>query len=155
MESELSAQVIGDWKTCFEKAFDRRRVDKHTSEQWYALRAVRPSCGESSSQYDVRFSTVVEERQVDYVPVLAPSRKVAGPGPHHSSPGKEKKKVSGSPVKLPRHFELSSPSASPPKPVVIEEPSFASASASQSQPGKTRKRGRDRKAAPVFQRGMP
>ena len=93
IESKSSGQVSGDLKTCLEKALDRRRVVKDTSEQWYALGAVRLSSGESSSEYGVRFSKVVAEGQVDYVPVIDPSRKVAGPGRHHSSPGRRKKEV--------------------------------------------------------------
>ena len=46
MESGSSAQTIADLKTCFEKALDRRRVVKDTSEQWYVLGDVRPSSGE-------------------------------------------------------------------------------------------------------------
>ena len=90
VESGSSGQVIGDLKTCFEKALDRRRAVKGTSKQWYALGPVRPPSGESSSQYGVRISTVVEEVQVDYGPVVAPSRKVAAPSRHHSSPEKRK-----------------------------------------------------------------
>ena len=41
IESESSGQLIGHLKTCFKKALDRRRVIKDTSEQWYALGAVR------------------------------------------------------------------------------------------------------------------
>ena len=78
VESESSARIIADLKSCFEKAVERRRVVKDTSEQWYRLGAVRPSSGESSSQCGVRISTVVEEGQVEYVPVAAPSRKVGG-----------------------------------------------------------------------------
>ena len=77
VESESSAQIVFDLKTSFEKALERRRVVKDTSEQWYRLGALRPPSGESSSQYGVRISTVVEEGQVDYMPVAAPSRKVA------------------------------------------------------------------------------
>ena len=46
MESELLRQIIADLKTYFEKAVDCRRVVKHTSEQWYALGAVRPPPGD-------------------------------------------------------------------------------------------------------------
>ena len=60
-----------------------------------------------------------------------------------------------SPVKLPRQFEVSSPSAGCRKRTVVDDPSFASALASERHQGKTRKSGRDRKAAPVFQGGMP
>ena len=55
VESESSARIISDLKTCFEKVLERRRMVKDTSEQWYRLGAVRPSSGESSSQYGVRF----------------------------------------------------------------------------------------------------
>ena len=154
VETESSARIISDLRTCFEKAVERRRVVKDTSEQWYRLGAVRPSSGESSSQYGVRISTVVEEGQVDYVPVAAPSRKVAGQSRRLSSPGKGKKKVSHSPVKVPRQFEVSSPSVSSRKRTVIDDPNFAAALTTESPRGKTRKSGRDRKAAPIFQGGM-
>ena len=87
--------------------------------------AVRPSSGESSSQYGVRISTVVEVEQVGYVPVFAPSRKVAGHSRHLSSPGKGKKKVSRSPIMLPRDFEVSRPVASSRKRAVVDDPKFA------------------------------
>ena len=155
VESESSARIISDLKTCFEKALERRRVVKDTSEQWYRLGAVRPSSGESSPQYGVRISTVVEEGQVDYVPVAAPSRKVASQSRHLNSPRKGKKKVSHSPVNSPRQFEVSSPSLSSRKRTVIDDPNFAAALTIESPQGKTRKSGRDRKAAPIFQGGMP
>ena len=103
----------------------------------------------------MRNSTVVEEGQVDYVPVAAPSRKVASQNRRLTSPGKGKKKVSHSPVKLPRQFEVSSPSLSPRKRTVIDDPNFAAALTTESPRGKTRKSGRARKAAPIFQGGMP
>ena len=155
MESGSSDQIIADLKTCFEKALDCRRVIKDTSEQWYALGAVRPSSGESPSQYGVRISTLVEEGYVDYMQVAAPSRKAAGQSRDLSSPGKGKKKVVRSSVKLPRQFEVSSRSDSSRKRTFVDDPSFASALASELPQGKTRKSGRDRKAAPVFQGGMP
>ena len=65
VETESSARITSDLKTCFEKAVERRRVLKDTSEQWYRLGAVRPASVESSSQYGERISTVVEEGQVD------------------------------------------------------------------------------------------
>ena len=128
---------------------------RDTSEKWYALGAVRLSSGESSSQYGVRISAVVEEEQVEYMPVAPSSRKVAGHSRHLSSPGKGKKEVAWSPVNLSRHFEVSSPCASSRKRTVVDDPSFASALASERPQGKTPKSGRDRKAAPVFQGGMP
>ena len=155
MESGSSAQIIAYLKTCFERALDRRCVVKDSSEQWYALGAVRPSSGESSAHYGVRIPTVVEERQVDYVPVAARSRNVAGHDRHLSSPGKGKKLVSRSPIKWPRQFEVASPSASSRKRTVVNDPNLFSALASERPQGKTRKSERDKKAAPVFQGGIP
>ena len=155
VETDSSARIISDLKTSFEKAVERRRVVKDTSEQWYRLGAVRPSSGESSSQYGVRISTVVEEGHVDYAPVAAPSRIVASQSRRLSSPGKWKKKVSHSPVKIRRQFEVSSPSVSSRKRTVIDDSNFAAALTTESPRGKTRKSGRDRKAAPFFQGGMP
>ena len=155
VESESSARICADLKTCFEKAVERRRVVKDTSEQWYRLGAVRPLSGESSSQYGVRISTVVEEGQVDYVPVAAPPHKVASHSRRLSSPGKGKKIVSHSPVPVRRQFEVSSPPVSSRKRTVTDDPNFAAALISESARGKRRRSGRDRKAAPNFQGGMP
>ena len=155
VESESSARIICDLKTCFEKVLERRRMVKDTSEQWYRLGAVRPSSGESSSQYGVRISTAVEEGQVDYVPVAAPSHKVASHSRRPRSPEKGKKKISHSPVQVRRQFEVSSPPVSSRKRTVTDDPNFTAALISESPRGKTRKGGRDRKAAPIFQGGMP
>ena len=135
VENESSGQIVADLKTCFE----RHLVVVVSSR--YALGAVLPLSGKSSSQYDVCISTVVEEWQVDYVPVVAPSRKVAGHSRHLSSPGKAKKKVSRSSVKLLHEFEVSSPVASSRKRAVVDDSSFASALASESPRENTRKRG--------------
>ena len=132
VEAESCTRIISDLKACFEKAVERRRVVKDTSEQRYRLGAVRPSSGESSSQCGVRISTVVEEGQVEYVPVAAPSHKVGSQSRRLSSPRKGKKKVSHSPVKVPRQFEVSSPSPSSRKRNVIDDPNFAAALTSES-----------------------
>ena len=116
---------------------------------------MRPSSGESSSHCGVRISTVVEEGQVDYVPVAAPSRKFSGHLRDSGSPGKGKKKVSHSPAKVQRRFEVCSPPASSRKRTVTDDPNSAAALVSESPRGKARRSGRDRKAAPVFQGGMP
>ena len=97
----------------------------------------------------------MDEGQVDYVPVAAPSRKACSQSRGPSSPGKEKKKVSHSPVQVRRQFEVSSPPVSSRKRTVTDDANFAAALISESPRGKTRKSGRDRKAAPVFQGGIP
>ena len=65
----------------------------------------------------------MEEGQVDYVPVAAPSRKVAGHSRHLLTPGKGKK-VSRGPVELPRQFEVLSSSASSRKRAVVDDPTL-------------------------------
>ena len=132
VESESSARICADLKTCFEKVLERRRMVKDTSEQRYRLGAVRPSSGESSLQYGVRISTVVEEGQVDYVPVAAPSRKACSQSRGPSSPGKGKKKVTHSPVQVRRQFEVSSPPVSSRKRTVTDDANFAAAVISES-----------------------
>ena len=107
---------------------------KDTSEQLYVLGVVRPSSGGFTSQYGVRISTVVEKGQVDYVPVSISRRKVPGSSRKHSSSEKEKRKMSRIPVKSRRRFEISSLPVTPGKQPVVEDPTFASALASQPSP---------------------
>ena len=103
----------------------------------------------------MRISDVVEEGRVEYVPVAAPVLGSPGPSRICSPSSKRKKKISRSPVNLPRQFEISSPPASPPRRTLVEDPSFASALTSAAARGKSRRSGRDRRAAPVFQMGFP
>ena len=63
--------------------------------------------------------------------------------------------MSHSPVKVRRQFEVSSPSVSYRKRTVIDDQNFAAALTTESPRGKTRKSGRGRKTAPIFQGGMP
>ena len=102
----------------------------------------------------MRISDVVEEGRVEYVPVAAPVLGSPGPSRSRSPSSKRKRKISRSPVKLPRQFEISSPPASPPRRTLVEDPSFASALTSAAARGKSRWSGRDRRAAPVFQMGF-
>ena len=146
--SKSSARIISDLKSCFEKVLERRRVVKDTSEQWYRVGAVRPSSGESSSQCGVRISTVVEEGQVDYVPVAAPSRKFSGHRRDSGSPGKGKKKVSHSPAKVQRRFEVCSPPANSRKRTVTDDPNFAAALMSESPEEKQEEVGGTEKLLP-------
>ena len=110
VKTEPSAQVVSDLRTCSEKSPDRHIV-KDTKEQgyeWYALGAARPSSSESTWQYGVRMSTVVEN-----LLVTAPSRIVPDTSRVQSSPRKRKTQVSQSFVKLPRQFEIASPPVTP------------------------------------------
>ena len=130
----------------------RRRAAKDTSERWYHGGTPR---SETVSRPGVRISDVVEEGRVEYAPVAPPALGPPGPRQIRSSSSKRKRKITRSLVKLPRRFEVASPPASPPKRSLVEEPSFASALAVPASRGNSRRSGRDRRAAPVFQMGFP
>ena len=89
------------------------------------------------------------------MPVAAPSRKVSSQSRSLTSPGKRKKKVSHSPVQIRRQYEVSSPPVSSRKRTVTDDPNFAAALMTESPRGKTKRSGQDRKAAPIFQGGLP
>ena len=92
---------------------------------------------------------------VEYVPVGPPVFGSPGPRKISSPSSKRKRKITRSPVRLPRRFEVSSPPASHPRPSLVEDPSFDSAFAAPVSRGKSRWSGRDRRAAPVFYMGFP
>ena len=150
--SASASQVIADLCACWDWVVLRRYSAKDTSERWYHGGTPR---SETASMPGVRISDVVEKGRVEYVPVSPPAPGPPGPSRIHSSSSKRKKKVTRSPVKLPRRFEVSSPPASPPRRSLVEDPSFASALAASTCRGKSRRSGRDRRAAPVFQMGFP
>ena len=89
------------------------------------------------------------------MPVGPPALGSPGPSKIRSPSSKRKRKITRSPVKLPRRFEVSSQPASPPRRSLVEDPSFASASAAPASRGKSRLSGLDRRTAPVFQMGFP
>ena len=103
----------------------------------------------------MRISDVFEDGRVEYVPVAPPALGPPGPSRMHSSSSMRKRKVTRRPSKLPRRFEVSSPPASAPRRSLVENSSFASALAAPASRGKSRRSGRDRRAAPVFQMGFP
>ena len=138
--SELCANEIG-W--CCAVALPRTQVSAGTPQS------------ETASRPGVRISDVVEEGRVEYVPVARPALGAPGPSKNSSSSSKGLKKITRSPVKLPRRFEVSSPPASPPRRSLVGDPSFASALAAPASRAKSRRSGRDLPAAPVFQMGFP
>ena len=150
--SASASQVIADMCTCWDRVVLGRRSAKDTSERWYHGGTPR---SETASRPGVRIPDVVEEGRVEYVPVAPPTLGPPGPSKISSSSSKRKRKITRSPVELPRRFEVSSPPASPPRRSLVEDPSFASALAAPASRGKSRRSGRDRCAAPVFQMGFP
>ena len=96
----------------------------------------------------------MEEGRVEYVLVRAPSVSVPGPSNLRVPSGKSKKmKISGSPVK--RRFEIASPLLSSQQHRVVEDLGFSAALEHQQSCRRSRRSGRNRRAAPVFQDGMP
>ena len=152
VESASASQVITDLCACWDRVLLRRRSAKDTSERWY--HGGTPRSG-TTSRPGVKIPYVVKEERVEYVPVAASALGPPGPSKIRSSPSKRKRKISRSPVKLPRKFEVSSPPASPRRRSLVEDPSFASALAAPVFRGESRRSGRDRRAAPVFQMGFP
>ena len=150
--SASASQVIADMCACWDRVVLRRRSAKDTSERWYHGSTPR---SETASRPGVRISDVVEERRVEYVPVAPSALGPLGPSRIHSSSNKRKRKVTRSPVNLPRRFKVSSPPASSPRRSLVEDPSFASALAASTSRGESRRSGRDRRAAAVFQMGFP
>ena len=150
--SASASQVISSLCACWDRVVLRRCAVKDTSERWYHSGTPR---SETASRPGVRILDVVEEGRVEYVPVGPPALGSPGPSKIRSPSSKRKRKITRSPVKFPRRFEVSSPPASPPRRSLVEEPSFASALAASTSRGKSRRSGRDRRAAPVFQMGFP
>ena len=152
VESASASQVIADLCACWDWVVLRGCTTKDTSERWHHGGTPR---SETASRPGVRISDVDEEGRVEYVWVAPPALGPPGPSRMHSSSSKRKRKVTRSPVKLPRRFEVSSRAASPRRRSLVEDPSFASALAAPASPGKSRRSGCDRRAAPVFQMGFP
>ena len=146
--SASASQVIVDMCACWDRVVLRRRSAKDTSERWYHGGTLR---SETASRPGVRISDVVEEGRVEYVQVGPPVLGSPGPSKIRSPSSNSKRKITRSPVKLPRRFEVSSHTAGPPRRSLVEDPSFPSALAASTSRGKSRRSGRDRCAAPIFQ----
>ena len=96
----------------------------------------------------------MEEGKVEYVPVRVPFPISPGPSNRRVSSGKSKKRtISRSPVK--RLFEVSSPSPTSQQHLIVEDLRFSATLDRQRSCKKTRRSERKRKAAPVFEGGLP
>ena len=102
-----------------------------------------------------KFQILFEEGYAECVPIASPAPHPPGPSKLCSSPSKHERKISGSPGKLTRNFENSSPPATSQRQSLVENPSFASDLTSQASRGKSHRSGQDRRAAPVVQMGFP
>ena len=139
---------------CVNEAVERLRAVKDSQEQGYAVGGIRPSSEDSASRSGVRISNIVEEERVEYVPVSTASISFPGPSNLRVSSGKSKKrKFSQNPVK--RRFEIANPPPSSQQHRVVEQMGFTAALDRHKSCRKSRRSGRNRRAAPVFQSGLP
>ena len=156
VETVSRSQVVAEVCVCLDRAVDRRRAFKDSQEQWYAVGGIRPSSEDSEFPSGVRISNIVEEGRVGKISVSVLSISIPGPGNLRVSSGKSKKsKVSWSPVKLPTRFKITSPPQSSQQYCVVEDLEFIAAFDCQQSLGKSRRNGRNRRAAPVFQGRLP
>ena len=137
--------VIADLKLCREKSASRRKAVRDTRERWFSAETVASSAvGETAPRTSVRMSDVFEVGEVQYV---EEHEKLCLPCWSRSSPGKSKKRRAPvSPGVTKKLFSVESPSAS--------RPSFESALEKSFEKSGARKSSRDRRNAPVFQRGF-
>ena len=108
--STSASQVISDLCACWDRVVLRRRSARDTTERWYHGGTPR---SDTTSRPGVRILDVVEEGRVEYVPVVPPALGSPGPSKIRSPSSKRKRKITRSPVKLPRRFEVSSPQLVP------------------------------------------
>ena len=154
VETTSRSQVVVDVCGCVNEALDWRRVVKDSQEQWYEVAGIRPSSEDSTSRSGGRISNVVEEGRVEYVLVRVPSFISPGPSNLRVPSGKSKKRtISRSPVK--RRFEIASPPAASQQHRIVKDLSFSAALDHQQSCKKSRRSERERRAAPVFQGGLP
>ena len=154
METASRSQVVAEVCACVNQAVDRRRAVKDSQEQWYAVGGIRPSSEDTACRSGRRISNIVEEGRLEYVPVRAPSVSVPGPSNLRISSGEsKKKKISRSRVK--RRFEIASPPLSSQQHCVVEDLGFSAALDGRQSCKKSQRSGRNRRAAPVFQVGLP
>ena len=141
-----SGPVIANLMTCREKVVSRRKAVKYTRERWFGAETVASSAvGEIAPCMTVRISDVVEVGDVQYV---EEHEKLDLPCCSRSAsiPGKSKmRRVPVSPGVAKEQFSVESPSAS--------RPSFESALLKSFETSGARKSCRNRRKAPVFQRG--
>ena len=153
VETTSCSQVLADVCGCLNEALDRRRLVKDSQEQWYAVGGIRPSSEDSTSRSGVRISNIVEEGQVEYVPVRVPFPISPGPSNLRDSFEKSKRRtISRSPVK--RRFEVASPAPASQQQRIVEELSFSAALEHQQSCKKSRRSERNRRAARVSQGGL-
>ena len=153
---EGCAAVVADLKRAYDVVVVRRKDARDSSERWFGVGSVESSVvGESSGQQAVRISNVVEVGQVEYLPqsvstMQVPSTSFGTKGP---GKGKQKKTKTSAKTAIKRRFEFDDESVVLPKGrgVYFDDPTFALDLRDEDKTVSSRRSGRSRRAAPVFQ----
>ena len=150
--------TLVDLRKAYDALVVRRKEARDTSERWFGVRSVESSeVGEPSCQAGVHISKVVEVGQVEYLSGCVPARDQPGSStrvsPRSPGKGKRKRSVTPAPGASPRRFEFDDESIVLPKGrgMYFEDPNFECALKSQEKTATSRRSGRSRRAAPVFQ----
>ena len=150
------AAVVAALNRAYDVVVVHRKDARDTSERWFGVARVESSAvGESSGQQAVRISSVVEIGQVENLPQSVSAMQVPSTRLGIKSPGKGKQKKSETPAKfaLKRRFEFDDESVVLPKRrrVYFDDPTFALALRIDDKTVSSRRSGRSRRAATVFQ----
>ena len=156
MLPEGYAAVVADLKRAYDVVVVPRKDARDTCERWFGVASVESSVvGESSGQQALRISNVVEVGQVEYLPQTVSTMQAPSTSFGVKSSGKGNQKKSETPVKtaIKRLFEFEDESVVLPKGrgVYFDDPNFECALKSQEETVESRRSGRSRRAAPVFQ----
>ena len=151
--------TLVDLKKAYDVVVVRRKEARDTSERWFGVHSAESSeVVEPSCWAGVRISNVVEVGQVEYLSgsVPAQDQPCSSTTIYTRSPGKGKRKRSATPAPAAspkRLFEFDDESNTLPKGrgVCFEDPNFECALKSQEKTAASRRSGRSRRAAPVFQ----
>ena len=150
------AVVVADLKRAFDVVVVRRKYARDTSERWFGVSGVESSVvGESPGQQAVRISNIVDVGEVEYLPQSVSTKQAPSTSFGVKRPGKGKQKKSETPAKaaIKRRFEFDDESVVLPKGrgVNFDDPNFAIALRNECKTVSSRRSGRSRRAAPVFQ----
>ena len=151
--------TLVDLRKAYDVVFVRRKEARDTSERWFEVRSIESSkVGELSCWAGVRIFNVVEVGQVEYLSGSVPAwdQPCSSTTLSPRSPGKGRRKRSATPAPAAspkRLFEFDDETIILPKGrgVYFEDPNFECALKSQKETAASRRSGRSRRAAPVFQ----
>ena len=150
--------TLVDLRKAYDAVVVRRKEERDTSERWFEVRSVESSeVGESSCRAGVRISDVDEVGRVEslseYVPARDQPCSSAAISPQSPGKGKLKRSVTPAPAATTKGFEFDDKPIVLPKGrgVYFEDPTFECALKSREKTAASRRSGRSRRAAPVFQ----